>query len=75
MSFQENKFCNFKIHLFTILNTKQTNDGIFSSKAGENFKFKSSKTKILADGLIKRTSSILDEIESKNVHKDEEGDW
>ena len=27
----------FKIHLFSILNTKQTNDGIFSNKAGENF--------------------------------------
>ena len=34
----------------------------------------SPKTKILADGLIKRTSSILDERESKIVHKDEEGD-
>ena len=29
--FQENKFWNFKIHLFSILNTKQTNDGIFSN--------------------------------------------
>ena len=27
-----------------------------------------------ADGLIKRTSSMLDEIESKTVHKAEEGD-
>ena len=36
--FKENKFCNFKIQLFSILNTKQTNDGIFSNKAGENFK-------------------------------------
>ena len=35
--FQENKLCNFKIHLFSILNTKQTNDGTFSNKAGENF--------------------------------------
>ena len=35
--FYENKFCNLKIHLFSILNTKQTNDGIFSNKAGENF--------------------------------------
>ena len=35
--FKENKICNFKIHLFLILNTKQTNDGIFSNKAGENF--------------------------------------
>ena len=35
--FYENKFCNFKIYLFSILNTKQTNDGIFSNKAGENF--------------------------------------
>ena len=31
--------------------------------------------KTLADELIKRTSSMLDEIESKTVHKDEEGDW
>ena len=31
------KFCKFKIHLFSILNTKQTNYGIFSNKAGENF--------------------------------------
>ena len=30
--------------------------------------------KTLADGLIKRTSSMLDEIESKTVHKAEEGD-
>ena len=35
---------------------------------------KSLKTKTLADGLIERTSSMLDEIESKTVHKDEEGD-
>ena len=35
---------------------------------------KSPKTKTLADGLIKRTLSMLDEIESKNMHKDEEGD-
>ena len=32
-------------------------------------------TKTLADGLIERTWSMLDEIESKTVHKDEEGDW
>ena len=35
--FKENKFCNFKIQLFSILNTKQTNNGIFSNKAGGNF--------------------------------------
>ena len=35
--FYENKLCNFKIHLFSVLNTKQTNDDIFSNKAGENF--------------------------------------
>ena len=35
--FQENKICNFKIHLFSILNTKQTKDGIFLNKAVENF--------------------------------------
>ena len=32
------------------------------------------KTKTLADGLIERTSSMLDETGSKTVHKDEEGD-
>ena len=36
-SFLKNRFSNFKIHLFSILNTKQTNDGIFSDKAWENF--------------------------------------
>ena len=33
---QENKFWNFNIYFFSILNTKQTNDGVFSNKAGEN---------------------------------------
>ena len=28
----------------------------------------------LADGLIKRTSSVLDEIDSRTVHKEEKGD-
>ena len=32
------------------------------------------KTNTLADGLMERTSSMLDEIDSKIVHKDEEGD-
>ena len=31
-------------------------------------------TNTLADGLIKRTSSMLDEIEQKTMDKDEEGD-
>ena len=31
---------------------------------------KSPKTNTLADGLIKKTSSMLDEIASKSVHKD-----
>ena len=35
--FLRKKFLQFKIHLFSILSTKQTNDGIFSNKAGENF--------------------------------------
>ena len=35
---------------------------------------KSPKIKTLADGLIKRTSSMLDEIESNNIQKDAEGD-
>ena len=34
----------------------------------------SPKTNTLADGLIQRTSSILDETVSKTVHKDEEND-
>ena len=33
-----------------------------------------SKDKILADGLIEIISPMLDEIESKMVHKDKEGD-
>ena len=32
------------------------------------------KDKTLSDALIERTSSMLDEIESKTVHRDEEGD-
>ena len=35
---------------------------------------KVSKDKKLVGWLIERTSSMLDEIESKTVHKDEEGD-
>ena len=31
---------------------------------------KSTKTKTLTDGLIERTLSILEEIESKTLHKD-----
>ena len=34
----------------------------------------SKKKNTLADGLIERTSSMLDEIESKTMHKAEEGD-
>ena len=56
--FQENKFCNFKTHLFSILNTKQTNDGIFSNKVGENFN--------LANKLIKLMMNILKAVAYKN---------
>ena len=35
----------------------------------------SAKTNTLADGLIERISSMLDEIESKTVHGNKEGDW
>ena len=35
---------------------------------------KVSKDNTLAEGLIKRTSSMLDKIESKTMHKDKEGD-
>ena len=35
---------------------------------------KAPKTNTLADGLIDRTSSMLDEIVSKTVHNDKEGD-
>ena len=36
--------------------------------------FEVSKTNTLADGLITRTSSMLDETESKTMHNDKEGD-
>ena len=36
---------------------------------------KSPKTNTLADRLLERTSPMLDEIQSKTVHKDEGGDW
>ena len=35
---------------------------------------KSPKTNTLEDGLIERTSSMLDEIESKTKHNNKEGD-
>ena len=35
--FKKTNFAVSKIHLFSILNTKQINDGSFSNKAGENF--------------------------------------
>ena len=35
---------------------------------------KVSKDNALVDGLIERTSSMLDETESKTVHKDKDGD-
>ena len=35
---------------------------------------KSPKTNTLVDGLMERTSSTLDEIESKTTHKDEKGE-
>ena len=35
---------------------------------------KSPKTTTLADGLTEKTYSMFDEMESKTVHKDEEGD-
>ena len=35
---------------------------------------KSPKKNTLADGLTERTSFMFDEIESKTVHKDKEGD-
>ena len=50
---------------------------ISSSRIGKSvlmINVKVSKTKTLADGLIKRTSSMLDEIEYKTMHKDKEGD-
>ena len=33
--FQENKIHNSNIHLFSFLNTKQTNDGIFLTRLGK----------------------------------------
>ena len=35
---------------------------------------KVSKDNTLANGLIERTSSMLDELESKTLHNDKEGD-
>ena len=35
--FKKTNFAVSKIHLFSILNTKQINDGSFSNKAGINF--------------------------------------
>ena len=35
--FHENKIYNFEIHLFSFLDTKQRNDGIFLSITGDNF--------------------------------------
>ena len=35
--FQENKIYNFKINLFSFLNAKQTNDGIFLDLTVEKF--------------------------------------
>ena len=35
---------------------------------------KTSKTNALADGLIERTSYMLDEIASKTMYKEEDGD-
>ena len=34
----------------------------------------SPKTNTLVDGLIEKTSAMLNEMKSKTVHKDEEGD-
>ena len=39
-----------------------------------DWKLKALKRSTLADGLIERTSPMLDEIASKIVHKDEKGD-
>ena len=35
--FQENKICNFKIHLFSLLRTKQKNKGIFFEQGWVKF--------------------------------------
>ena len=39
-----------------------------------NVVLKSPKGNTFVDGMIKRTSPMLDETESKTVHKDKEGD-
>ena len=51
--FWENKICSSKIHLFSILNTKQTNDGIFSNKAGEKQGFSDFKGSSIRYGLVR----------------------
>ena len=40
---------NFKIHLFSFLNTKQTNNGIFFNKTGDNFNLAKSFWNVRAD--------------------------
>ena len=52
--FWKNKFCNFKIHLFSILNTIQTNHGIFSNKTGEKFNLAKSVLQCESLTLIKK---------------------
>ena len=46
---------------------------ISSTRIGKPWTLKSPKTKTI-DGSVERTSSMLDEIESKAEHKDKEGD-
>ena len=57
--FQENKICNFKIHLISILNTKQTNDDIFSNKAEENFNLAKNFLKSASPTLINNRKILL----------------
>ena len=52
-----------QVHQFHLNREASTYDGHLQSP----------KTKKLADELIKKTSSMLDEIESKTMHKAEEG--
>ena len=61
----QNKFCHFKIHLFSTLNTKQTNDGIFSNKAGENLNF--SKNFLKRKSPTLRINNVLSFFKRKGV--------
>ena len=65
--FLKNKFCNFKIHLFSIFSTRQTNNGIFSNKAGKNFNLAKLFLKVRVRLYL---GSIISEVQNRVTHYD-----